>query len=603
MALGPPTGTNVRVAGRPRRVIDAATAVDPVHPWRSIAHLAAPHRRRVVAGTVAFFIKDAPFWVMPIVTANIVDAVVAGTSLAPVLINGAIGAATIVLNLPANAVFVRNLSATVRDIGAWLRNALTHRLQELSIGFHARLGASVTQSKVVRDVENVELMLQQVFAPVMSAVGVIVGAGIVVLIRVPEFAVLFVLMVPVAVALMHWLRVRSHERNETFRREVERLSRQVGEMTSLAALTRAHGLEQVATERVLDTAAGVRNAGVRLDRLNGRFGALSWVSYQTLGVICLISAATASVTGWLSITPGEVVLLSTYFTIVTNATTNAFALAPIVARGRESLRSVAEVLQEEDIEENRGKPTLGRVTGRLVFDDVGFAFPDSPESVLSRVSLRIEPGETIAFVGPSGAGKSTLINLALGFIRPTEGTIQLDGVDMAGIDLRSARRFFSVVPQEPVLFEGSIRENISYGLESASDARVQQALQDANAWTFVQSLDDGWDTPVGGLGSRLSGGQRQRLAIARALIRDPRVLILDEATSALDIHAESAVRDALERLRRDRTTLVVAHRLSTVRTADRIVVLDRGRIVESGSHEELAEAGGRYAHLLQSQAG
>ncbi|WP_235544098.1 ABC transporter ATP-binding protein [Phycicoccus sp. Soil803] len=237
----------------------------------------------------------------------------------------------------------------------------------------------------------------------------------------------------------------------------------------------------------------------------------------------------------------------------------------------------------------------------MTFDAVTFRYPDDPADVVHNISLRIEAGQTVAFVGASGSGKSTLINLALGFLRPTGGLILLDDMDTNSVDLRTARRFFSVVPQDPVLFEGTIRENVTYGLEGAPDAMVRRALAEANAWDFVASMELGWDTRVGGLGAGLSGGQRQRLAIARALIRDPKVLILDEATSALDAHAESVVQDALARLPHDRTTLVVAHRLATVRQADQIVVLDDGRIIERGSHAELFSAGGAYASMCSQQ--
>jgi ATP-binding cassette subfamily B protein len=221
---------------------------------------------------------------------------------------------------------------------------------------------------------------------------------------------------------------------------------------------------------------------------------------------------------------------------------------------------------------------------------------------LDEVSLDIRPGETVAFVGSSGSGKSTLLNLVLGFLRPTRGQALLDGVDMEELDLRTFRRFVSVVPQESVLFEGTIRENIVYGLGEVSDERVLAALRDANALEIVEAQPEGWDTVVGERGARLSGGQRQRLSIARALVRDPRVLLLDEATSALDPESEAKIKGALEHLMRGRTTLVVAHRLSTIRSADRIVVLERGRVVEIGSHDELLAAGGRYAELDRVQS-
>jgi len=218
-------------------------------------------------------------------------------------------------------------------------------------------------------------------------------------------------------------------------------------------------------------------------------------------------------------------------------------------------------------------------------------------------SLTIRPGETVAFVGSSGSGKSTLLNLVLGFLRPGRGRILVDGQDMQELDLRTVRRFVSVVPQESVLFEGSIRDNVVYGLTGVPDERVRQALADANALDIIAAQPEGWHSIVGERGARLSGGQRQRLAIARALIRDPRMLLLDEATSALDPESEELVREALGRLVRGRTTLVVAHRLSTVRSADRIVVLEHGRIVEIGRHQELLALGGRYAQLYRTQLG
>jgi ATP-binding cassette subfamily B protein len=205
--------------------------------------------------------------------------------------------------------------------------------------------------------------------------------------------------------------------------------------------------------------------------------------------------------------------------------------------------------------------------------------------------------------GRRALGKSTLLNLVLGFVRPTHGRILLDGQDTRDLDLRTVRRSISVVPQESVLFEGTIRENIAYGLPQANDERIRRALVDANAAGFVDALRDGWDTVVGERGARLSGGQRQRLAIARALVRDPRILLLDEATSALDPESEELVKEALTRLMKGRTTLVVAHRLSTIREADRIIVLEQGRIVEQGGHDLLLETGGRYAHLHATQVG
>ncbi len=371
---------------------------------------------------------------------------------------------------------------------------------------------------------------------------------------------------------------------------MEGLAARVGEMASLIPVTRAHGLEQTAVTRVASGADGVRKAGLHLDMLNGHVASISWVTMQLLGVGCLVLAAVFSLTGFLPITPGQVVLLSTYFALLTQGLTQLLMLIPVGARGIESVRSMAEVLQEPDLEHNEGKRPVDRVEGRITLEGVTHRYPDAEADALRDVDLDISPGETVAFVGSSGSGKSTLLNLVLGFVRPSGGRILLDGADMQQLDLRTVRRSVSVVPQESVLFEGTIRDNVAYGLPAASDDVVREALRAANALEFVDAQSRGWDTVVGERGARLSGGQRQRLAIARALVRDPRILLLDEATSALDPESEELVKDALGRLMKGRTTLVVAHRLSTIRQADRIVVLEQGRIVEQGSHDELLSA-------------
>lgn len=567
------------------------------HPLRTLVRLFARQRERLALGVLAFVIKHSPMWVMPVLTADVIDIVVQHRPLTELWRAAALMGLLLAMNLPLSQVWVRALSKSVRTVETDLRMALSRRLQELSIGYHRRISPGVLQAKIVRDVENVIEGTRQTVDIGLAATTTLVGAIVITAVRVPEFLIVFGLAVPASAALIIAMRSRITLRNQVFRTQVEQMSARVSEMTHLIPITRAHALEADELARVDQSLLGLREAGIRLDIVNGRFGALSWVTFQVLSVICLVGAAWVAWTGTLDITAGDVVMLSSYFVSLTGSVTVLFSLAPIISKGLESVRSMGEVLSDPDVEENDGKAMATSVQGSFRFENVSFAYADAPdEHAISGLELDVHSGETIAFVGPSGSGKSTILNMVIGFLRPVQGRILLDGENMEDLDLRSYRQHLAVVPQESFLFEGSVRANVTYGNDDLDDETVLAALRDANALVFVEQMG-GLDAVIGERGARLSGGQRQRLAIARALIRDPRVLVLDEATSALDTASEKLVQEALGRLMRGRTTFVVAHRLSTIQGADRIVVMQDGRVVEQGTHEELLLTQGAYTHL------
>ncbi|MCX6036311.1 MAG: ABC transporter ATP-binding protein [Chloroflexi bacterium] len=574
------------------------------NPFRTLLYLYSGQKSRLTVAAIFFAIKQSPVWVMPLITANIIDIVSRGgpNTLGSLWFNAMILAILLVQNIPTHYLYVRSLSLAARTMETRLRSAIVHQLQHLSIGYYKNHSPGRLQSKVMRDVEAIEQLTRLLYDGGLGAILSMTFAIITTAIRAPIFLIVFVVSVPIAATILRSLRGALAERNSAFRIELERMSARVLEMTNLIPITRAHGLEENEIERVDQTFLNVRQAGLELDYTTAFFNATSWVTFNMFNMGCLVFTSWAHFSGFIPITIGDIVLLTGYFNSLTSSVMNLANMVPQISKGFESIRSIGEVLESPDLEQNEGKQEVTSVKGELSFENVLFRYSDSDEDAIRNFSLHVEAGETIALVGASGSGKTTILNLVIGFIRPTSGRILIDGVDMGSLDLRTYRRFLSVVPQETILFDGTVRENITYGLKSVSDKTVETALGDANAMEFVQDLADGLNTGVGEKGARLSGGQKQRLSIARALIRNPRVLILDEATSALDTESEALIQEALERLMHNRTTFVVAHRLSTIRNAKRIVVMKRGRIVEIGSHEELLKKDGAYARLYARQA-
>jgi ATP-binding cassette subfamily B protein len=570
-------------------------------PLRTLILFFRGDRLKQGLAVLLFTIKSSPIWLLPLFTANIIDIVIQHRPERDLWVQAAILLVVLLQNVPVHTLYVRTASRAIREMETRLRGTLCRRLQQLSIGYHRRSDPGILQSKVMRDVENVGLAVRESFDLGVGAITTLTGGIVITALKAPVFLPLLLLALPTGAVLGYTMRRRMRDRNADFRRTIERLSSGVSEMTQLVTLTRAHGLERTALSRIDDRLAEVRDAGIAVDTEVGFFGSLSWTAFQLLGGSCLVTAAWVAYHHYLGVSAGDVVLVSTFFVTLTSSVTQLMNLAPALTKGLESVRSIGEVLQAHDLEHNEGKTKVSSVTGSFTFERVGLSYAADadadPDPALHALDLQIEAGETVAFVGASGSGKSTLLNLVIGLMSPTRGRLLLDGRDMSTIDLRTYRRHLAIVPQEPLLFAGNVRDNITYGQPDLSDGAVREALVAANAWDFVNRLPEGLATPLGDRGTRLSGGQKQRIAIARALIRDPRVLVLDEATSALDSSSEELVKQALDRLMQGRTCFVVAHRLSTVRSADRIVVLEKGRIVEVGEHAGLVDAEGPYAKL------
>jgi len=570
-------------------------------PIKTLLYLFEEQKLRVALAFLFFCVKHSPTWVIPLLTANTIDLISTHASLSRLLINIAILGCVTIQNWPMNLLYVKFQSKAIREVEKRLRSALVERMQQLSMGFYLKTNAGVLQTKIVRDVENIEQMVRNLSDGGFTAINGLVGAILITAIKVPLFLPFFLVLAPLIALFIATLRSRLNRRNEEFRGEIEGMSARVNEMTTLMPITRAHGLEQSALAIMNDSFGSVKRAGLKLDLFNAKFNALAWVTFQMANVSCLAFASYCALKGKFGVSIGDVVLLTAFFGQLIGSVILLSSLMPQISKGFASIRSLGEVLESPDIEANTNKAAIGEIQGVVAFNDVTYSYPEGNRPALSELSFTAHPGQMIALVGPSGSGKSTLINLIIGFLRPQVGSIEIDGQNMSHFDLRTYRKFISVVPQESVLFEGTVRENITYGLGSVSDERVTDSLKAANALEFVNELPDGVETLVGERGARISGGQKQRLAIARALIRNPRILILDEATSALDSQSERAIQQALDALMENRTTFVVAHRLSTVQKADLILVLEKGRLVESGRHSELLHQGGLYQRLYEAQ--
>lgn len=302
-----------------------------------------------------------------------------------------------------------------------------------------------------------------------------------------------------------------------------------------------------------------------------------------------------------SLTAGSLIAFLVYAVNLSNPLKRLSRVYANIQRALAAAQRVFEILDlKPDVQEKPGAVALPPISGKVVFDHVSFAY-NQGETVLKDLSLTAESGQMIAIVGPSGAGKSTIANLLPRFYDVTNGSVSIDGLDIRDATLASLREQIGIVPQETMLFNGTVYDNICYGRLDATPEEVQAAAKAANAHHFISELPNGYQTQIGDRGANLSGGQRQRIAIARAILKNPRILILDEATSALDTESEKIVQEALDRLMQGRTSFVIAHRLSTIQAADRILVLERGELVEQGTHEALLAKGGLYAQLYHLQ--
>lgn len=558
----------------------------------------------LILAAFVYLLQASPTWAMPIISSNIINIATEtlknGTGVTAevwraVAINAIILAVLILQNIPSTMWCWKINSTMLRRTSAGIKGAVVRKLQSLSITYHKDIESGKIQSKFLKDTVEVDNFFRLVaFSLIQSLINAIVSISISVY-KNGLISLFFLLVIPVNVGLTFLFRRKVRQVNHDFRQKNEDVSVKLTNMLTMMPVTKAHGLESTEISSVEKSIAKLTGSGIEMDKAYGKFGACSWVTNTLLSALCLVFCVVLALIG--RITIGEVVLYQSLFTSISSSISSLIGIFPQLTSGMEALSSVSEIMNAKDVEMNIGKKTIPDIDGNVEFDHVSYRYPDSPELVVKDFNLAVKSGECIAVVGASGSGKSTIMNLIIGFLVPTEGRVLIDGKPLTELNLSEYRHHISVVPQNSILFSGTVRENITYGLSGYSEEQLNKVVEMANLNEFVNNLPQGLDTRIGENGDKLSGGQKQRITIARALIRDPRILILDEATSALDNISEYHVQKAIASSIKGRTTFIVAHRLSTIRDADRIVVMERGVAVEIGTYEELMEKKGKFYEL------
>jgi ATP-binding cassette, subfamily B, bacterial len=487
-------------------------------------------------------------------------------------------------------------------IVADLRSDVFNHLTALSVSYFDQIKTGEILSRLTADTTQIKSAVGASVSIALRNIVLFVGATTMMVITSPRLSFFVLIAIPVIVlplyAFGRAIRERGRAAQDTLADASAYAGELIGGMRTLQAFTNeglARGRFAAAVERAFEAAKSATGARAVLTAI------AIFLVFGSVVVVLWVGAQDV-IAG--DITPGR---LSQFVLYAVLAASGLGQLSEVWGELSQASGAAERLFQIMNVKPEikppaRPIPLPEPTRGEIAFDRVSFAYPSRPETlVLDDVSLRVRPGEKVAIVGPSGAGKSTIFHLILRFYDPVSGTISFDGVRIADTDPLALRRHIALVPQDTMIFAASVTDNIRFGRPEASDADVKRAAELALASEFINRLPQGFETPLGERGVTLSGGQRQRIAIARAILREAPLLLLDEATSSLDAESETLVQAALERLMAERTTLVIAHRLATVLSCDRILVMDQGRIVEEGTHERLAAAGGLYARLAKLQ--
>ena len=553
----------------------------------------------IFLSVILCLLKHLPPLLLPLITAEIIDTVDANNPQSLyVIINYAIIAVILIaLNLPTTVLCNKINDRLLRTSSANLKATVVRKLQRLSLTSYKDIETGKLQSKFLTDTESAEQYFRILLIGIIPSIIFIVINTCITLYRSWIVLLFIIAMLPLNIFLVGFFRKPLRALYRSFRKQKETTSTKLTQMLDMLEVTKAHGLEEVEINNVQREILNLTKNGLKIDKTNSYFGSLSWIISQVLSFACLIFTSIMTLLGFPGFTLGSIMLYQSLYSSITTHIQQLINYAPQISSGKESIHSICEIMNNDDIEDNHGKKGLKKVSGYYQFKNVYYKYPNSQDYAIKNFNLSVKKGECIAFVGSSGSGKSTIMNMIIGFLKPTDGVLKIDDKSVTELDLSDYRHSLSVVPQASILFEGSIRDNITYGLPRYTEEDLQRVVKQANIEEFLKDIPEGLNFNIGEHGNRLSGGQKQRITIARALIRKPSVLILDEATSALDNISEYQVQQAINNVIKDKTTFIVAHRLSTIRNADRIVVMDGGEIVETGTFDELMALKGKFYEL------
>jgi subfamily B ATP-binding cassette protein MsbA len=499
-----------------------------------------------------------------------------------------------------NYVRIYFLAVMGEGIVADLRSEVFGHIMTLPVKFFDSRKTGEVTSRLTSDVAVVRTTVSGSLASAISQAITLIGGVALMFVASVTLSAVVLSFLPIAIVAAAVFGRRLRRVSVEYQDWVANANASAEEAISAARVVKWFTAEQTETRRYAMKVQQSYTVALRRARLQALLSPfVQIVAFGTLALVMWIGGRQV-LAG--SLTAGELVTFLLYTLTVAGAIGSFTGLYGQLQVALGSSQRIFELLDERSDIVDPAEPTpLPRAEGRITFEHVAFRYSDRDTGVLEDVSFDVAPGEVLALVGPSGAGKTTLVQLIPRFFDPTGGSVLIDGIDLRDLRVGELRSHIAAVPQETQLFSGTITENLLLARPEATETELREAARAANAHDFIESFPDGYETIVGERGIKLSGGQRQRIAIARALLNDPRILILDEATSSLDSEAEVLVQDALERLMQGRTTVVIAHRLSTVRYANRLLVIDQGRIVQEGTHDSLMAEGGLYADLYALQ--